>query len=105
MMIPPRELAAQLAGSIFDHVERERTFVRHSIEEVLHDGLLLGQAKTAEAPAPMIGGAASQELRDAVIRMMDMIANDSQLYASMPAKIVAPVNEVCRALLRTGWQP
>ncbi len=104
-MIPPRELASQLAGSIFDHVERERTFMRHSIEEVLHDGILLGQAKTAEAPALMIGGAASQELRDAVIDMMDLVAHDSALYASMPQKIFAPMNEVYRALLRTGWQP
>ncbi len=104
-MIPPRELATQLAGSIFDHVERERTFVRHSIEEVLHDGILLGQAKTAEAPALMIGGAASQELRDAVVRMMDLIAHDSLLYASMPSKVVAPLNDVYRALLHTGWHP
>ena len=104
-MIPPRELAAQLAGSLFDHVERERTFVRHSIEDVLHDALLLAQAKTAEAPALMIGGAASQELRDAVVRLMDLIAHDSLLYASMPSKVVAPLNEVYRVLLRTGWHP
>jgi hypothetical protein len=104
-MSNPRDIAAQIAAAVFDHVERERTFVRHRIEDVICDALMLGRAKDSEASSPLIGGAASQELRDAVIRLMDLISQDSILYASMPAKVLSPLNEVYRTLQRTGWKP
>jgi hypothetical protein len=37
--------------------------------------------------------------------MMNLIAHDSALYASLPSALVGPLNDIYRDLQRTGWHP
>lgn len=103
-MTRSRDLATTIAGNIFNHIEQERTLVRHNIEEVIHDGLLLGAAKEGLTP-PQTGGAASRELLDAAIGLVRALLNDTTLVVATPNLVLRHIDDVRQALLNKGWRP
>lgn len=103
-MTRSRDLATTIAGNIFNHIEQERTLVRHNIEEVIHDGLLLGAAKEGQEPAP-IRDAASRELLDAAIATVRALMNDTTLFVSTPKVLLGHINHLRVVLLNEGWRP
>lgn len=101
-MTTHRELAAQLAGNIFDHVEHERIFVRHRIEDVIHDGLLLGQAKQ-----PGYGrlDPGYQQVLDEAAKLVRMFINDISLGGHTPSSVCRAIDQLYDALRKIGWRP
>lgn len=100
-MTQARELAAALRARVLDRIEDDRAINSANVEEAILDGLLLREAKT---PSQSVAGSA-QEVYDAAAAMMSLLLSDTALLLAIPRKASDALEQVYRALLRTGWKP
>lgn len=102
-MTPSHALATRIAGELFDRIERDKTLLRSTLEEVIHDELLLFQARRGDAPAPEAGN--GQAVVEAAKIVVKSLVDDSALLAATPRGLLNKIENLYAALQKTGWHP
>jgi hypothetical protein len=96
------DLGDTIAGSIFDHVERERALLRHDIARIINDGMTLHGAKNG-GTLPM--SPEYQAVFNATAELCRLLLTDLSLAGSVPQPVIDKCDKIYRALRATGWKP